>query len=260
MVTPLKKLTTLLLAATLTACAAPTSSTGLPPTTSVPDTSMLSTATAVLPTATPTPNPLAVQVVQTWTGEGNYRLTGKQSGMDVVNGYTFMISFRMEPDGTIAGTGTLQKVEASQEVAGARGIPGVLCKDPESSSLSFPPMQVTGTVNPAAAGQPNGTFLMNIVVLPSTNTSQFVCTWPMTGTWKLDAARDQGFSLVDIEIAAMDGAEANGEEDLGGSVEGLTSGQTASYSGSYTWELQIHRQSATVYQRPTFTPTPTASP
>jgi hypothetical protein len=70
MVASIRKLFTLLVVLALSACAAPASSTGLPPVASAPDTGIPSasttvppSATPVLPTSTPMSDPLSVQVL-----------------------------------------------------------------------------------------------------------------------------------------------------------------------------------------------------
>lgn len=230
MVTSLKKLITLLLVATLTACAAPTSPTNLPPTTSAPNTSMLSTATAVLPTATPMPNPLTVQVIRNYIGEGKYRITAEQSGKEGISAYEFLITFRANADGTIAGEGVLTKVEES-----IGGSANISCNRPGVSSVTFPPMKVKGTAKPDATGQPDATFQLTIVGLGAVLPPQMVCVKPQP--YSFDApASDGGFILSDIEIAATDGAQANGEDSSEIEILGTSVTQVI------TWELQIYKQ------------------
>jgi hypothetical protein len=98
-------------------------------------------------------------------------------------------------------------------------------------------MKVTGTVKSDATGQP-ATFQLNLEGLPSTNTIQETCEMTVKEFGFTQSApeidfQDQGFSLFGIEIAATDGAQANGTKDLGGYM-GTT--------GSETWELEIHKQ------------------
>ena len=155
-----------------------------------------------------------------YEGEGKYRITGEQSGLERISGYEFLITFRADADGTIVGEGVLRKIEASM------GSQDFQCNDPEVSSLTFPPMRVTGTVKPDA------TFQLTIVGLTSTTASQFICEHPIAGSWPLSAAPDGGFVLSDIEIAATDGAQASGEDSR--EVMGTTVVET--------WELQIHEQ------------------
>ena len=161
-----------------------------------------------------------------YVGEGKYRLTGEQSGLERTSGYEFLITFRVNADGTIVGEGVLQLVEASM------GSKDFQCNNSEISSLTFPPMKVTGTVKKDPAGQSDDRFQLTIVGLPSTTTSQFICVHPIAGSWPLDAVPDQGFVLSDIEIAATDGAQAKGDE--GNEIMGTTQ--------VITWELQIHKQ------------------
>ena len=165
--------------------------------------------------------------IQNYTGEGKYRISGEQSGMQVVSGYEFQITFRANADGTIVGDGVIQKVEASS------GSEYFLCTDPGISSLVFPPMQINGTVTRDAAGQPE-TFHLFLEGLPSTSTSQYTCTLFLTGdTWPLDAFPDQGFFIESLEIDAADGAQAQSEDT------------TTGYMGTTvvtSWELVIHKQ------------------
>ena len=164
--------------------------------------------------------------VPNWTGEGTYQKNATNSGIEVKYAYTFSITFHAMPDGTIEGTGTLKFVDWSQKGQ------GLVCKDSTISSLVYPPLQVTGTFAPAAAGQP-GTFQLHINSQASTNTSYWICTGPggmsLQGPPFTDLGPTMGF-----DIAATDGAQANGEQDLSGY------GNT----GSATWTLQIHTQAA----------------
>jgi len=227
----LKKVVTLLLVGTLTACAAPTPSTSLPPTTSVRDTSMSSTATAVPPTATPTPNLLAVQVVvDDYIGEGKYRVTGESSGLETIHSYEFLITFRANADGAIVGEGVLTKVEESMG-----GSANMSCNRPGVSSVTFPPMKVKGTVKPDATGQPDATFQLTIAALGAVLPPQMACVKPQPYSYDAPAS-DGGFILSDIEIAATDGAQANGEDSSEMEILGTSVTQVT------TWELQIHRQ------------------
>ncbi len=165
--------------------------------------------------------------IRNYVGEGKYRITGEQSGIETVSGYEFLITFRANADGTIVGEGVLQKVEAST------GGEEFQCTNPEVSSLTFPPMKVIGTVKKDPTGQSDDTFQLTVVGLPSTTTSQFICVSPIAGTWQLaDAVLEQGFILSDIEIAATDGAQANGED----------SNETMGTTVVTTWELQIYKQ------------------
>jgi hypothetical protein len=166
--------------------------------------------------------------LQTWTGEGTYRNAASTSGIEMASAYTFQIAFRRLPDGTIAGSGMATKVDASY------GGQGLECTDIGTSSLTFPPMSVSGTVNPPAVGETDATFQLTIGALPSTNTWQFECKLPLSGSLTLDEGIDPGFVLVDIEIAGMDGARANGEIE---SAMGPLGGGDVQI-----WELQIHRQ------------------
>lgn len=177
---------------------------------------------------------------QNYTGEGKFRTAGDSSGFQVVNGYEFQITFRVNADGTIAGEGVLQKVEASQ--GGEFAISGdngpidsytFQCIDPGVASLTFPPMKVTGTVITDANGQSPDRFQLTIVGVPSATTSQFICTESLAGTtWPLDSVPDQGFFLQGVEIDAADGAQANGGDST--EMQYVTSGTT--------WELVIHKQ------------------
>ena len=171
--------------------------------------------------------------IQNYTGEGKYRKSAEVSGFTVVSGYEFQITFRANADGTILGEGTLQLVEASQEVS-QEGMSGQ-CTDPGISSLVFPPMRITGTVTLDAARQPD-TFHLTIEGLPSTTTSQWMCefSYEIGGqtSYTADAGQDQGFFLGDIEIAATDGAQAHSEETYGMMYA----------TGVTTWELVIHKQ------------------
>ncbi len=163
--------------------------------------------------------------VQNYVGEGKYRISGEQSGLEVISGYEFLITFRANANGTIVGEGVMQKVEASM------GSKDFQCTDPEASALVFPAMRITGKVIPDATGQP-ATFKLTIVGPASTSTSEYTCVHPIAGTWALGAAQDQGFFLNEIEIAAKDGAQAHGEEST--AMQGVT--------GVTTWELEIHKQ------------------
>jgi len=164
--------------------------------------------------------------VPNWTGEGTYQKNATNSGIEVKYAYTFSITFHAMPDGTIEGTGTLKFVDWSQKGQ------GLVCKDSTISSLVYPPMQVTGTFKPAVADQP-GTFQLHINSQASTNTSFWICTGPggmsLQGPPFTDLGPTMGF-----DIAATDGAQANGEQDLSGYGN----------SGSATWTLQIHTQAA----------------
>jgi len=173
--------------------------------------------------------------IQNYTGEGKYRISVEQSAIQVTSGYEFQITFRANADGTIVGEGVFQKVEASY--GGDQGPTLIRCSYPTLSSLIFPPMKVTGTVKSDATGQP-ATFQLNLEGLPSTNTIQETCEMTVKEFGFTQSApeidfQDQGFSLFGIEIAATDGAQANGTKDLGGYM-GTT--------GSETWELEIHKQ------------------
>lgn len=161
-----------------------------------------------------------------YEGEGKYRIYTEQSDIEVISGYEFSITFRANADGTISGEGVLHKVEAFY------GGQGVRCNYPEVSSLTFPPMRVTGKVRPDA------TFQLTIEGPPSTNTTQGICEAPSyyVPSYGLDASPDIGFVLSDIEIAATDGAQANGKKDNSSEIVG------ASVTQVITWELQIHAQ------------------
>ena len=170
--------------------------------------------------------PTSVASDQNYTGEGNYRISGEQNGMQVVNGYAFQITFRASADGTITGEGSFQKVEASM------GSEAFQCTDPGMSSLTFPPIEVTGTVIKDPAGQAEDTFQLNIMGPASTSTSEFICVHPIAGTWSLGAVPDQGFFLSDIQIDAADGARANGTNSK--VIMGTTQ--------VIMWLLEIHKQ------------------
>ncbi len=170
-----------------------------------------------------------------WTGEGTYDKAAQQSGIEIKSAYTFSITFHAMPDGTIEGTGTLNKTEASY------GGQGMVCKDlGTSSTLIFPPLKVAGTV------KPDGTFQLNIESQPSTNTWKWECSASYAGisigTQTLDEGADQGIGLSNIEIAATDGAQANKTNDLSMSSTSPFTGVTATATGSETWTLQIHKQ------------------
>jgi hypothetical protein len=164
--------------------------------------------------------------VPTWTGEGTYTKAGQSSGIEGSMAYTFTITFHMLPDGTIAGEGVLKKTSASNSGQ------GMVCKDlGTTSALIFPPLKVSGTV------KPDGTFQLNLVSQPSTNTWKWECSMSYAGinigTEILDEGADLGPPTLVFEIAATDGAQANGLQDLSG-IGGTT--------GSATWTLQIHKQ------------------
>lgn len=161
-----------------------------------------------------------------FTGEGKYRKSAMNSGIEVIIGYIFSITFHATPDGTIEGEGVLQKTEYSQ--AGQ----GMLCNEPAISSVVYPPLQVTGTFTPAAAGQPDGTFHLFINNQSSTNTSSWICTFQGVMVQQGPPYTDFGPGMLSFDINATDGAQANGIQDLGG---------YAGTTGSATWELIIHK-------------------
>jgi hypothetical protein len=166
--------------------------------------------------------------VATWTGEGNYRKSVNSSGIVVSMAYTFTITFHTLPDGTIAGEGVLKKTESSNSG------PDRVCKDlGTTAALVFPPLNVSGTV------KPDGTFQLTILSQPSTNTWKWECSFSHAGinigTLTTDEGADLGPPTLVFEIAATDGAQAQGSQDLGG-YGGTT--------GSATWTLQIHKQAA----------------
>jgi hypothetical protein len=161
-----------------------------------------------------------------WTGEGTYQKNATNSAIEVKYAYTFSITFHALPDGAIEGTGTLKMVAWSH--AGQ----GMVCTDSTITSLVYPPMQVTGTFTPAAAGQP-GAFQLRIDSQASTNTRYWICTFSGMTTIQSPPFTDLGPTMV-FDIAATDGAQANGEQDLGGVGGGTT--------GNATWTLQIHKQ------------------
>jgi len=162
-----------------------------------------------------------------WTGEGKIRVTEVVDGGEFIDGYEFLITFRANADGTIVGEGVLQKVEASARLPG-----DTQCIGLELSSLTFPPMKITGTVKPDATGQPDATFQLTIESPYSrTTTSQWVCESPEGSV--TFALPHKGFILYNIEIAARDGAQANGEKRY----EGMMGGTLV-----MTWELQIYKQ------------------
>jgi hypothetical protein len=162
---------------------------------------------------------------QNYTGEGKFRTSGEQSGMQVVSGYTFQITFRANADGAIGGEGVIQKVEASM------GSNDFQCTDPGISALVFPPMRITGTMTLDAAGQPD-TFHLTLVGPASTSSSEYTCTQPIAGTWTLPAVPDQGFFIESVEIDAADGAQAQSDDST--AMMGTTV--------VTTWELVIHKQ------------------
>ena len=168
-----------------------------------------------------------------FTGEGTYRKSMLSSGFQVVFAYTFSITFHALPDGTIEGTGTLTKTEASNAGQGM-----LVCKDIGTSALSYPPLQVTGTFTPAATGQTDGKFQLNIVNQPSTNTWQWKCSMAYAdiniGTKVLDEGVDVGPGAMHFDIPAIDGAQANGTKDT----------SSGGGTGSATSELKIHMQAA----------------
>ncbi len=164
--------------------------------------------------------------IRNYVGEGKYRTTGGQSGIEMISGYEFLITFRANADGTIVGEGVLTKVEESW------GSSGFTCNRPGVSSVTFPPMKVSGIVKPDAAGQPDAMFQLTIVGLSGDLPPQVVCE-TVGGPSSFDAPdSDGGFILENIEIAAMDGAQANGE------INDTSFGTTV----VTTWELQIHKQ------------------
>jgi hypothetical protein len=92
-------------------------------------------------------------------------------------------------------------------------------------------MQVTGTFIPAAAGQP-GTFQLQIDSQASTNTRYWICT--MGGMVEQSPPFTDLSPTMGFDIAATDGAQANGELDVPAGYGGTT--------GNATWTLQIHKQ------------------
>ncbi len=166
-------------------------------------------------------------IINYYIGEGKIRITEEVSDGVFIDGYEFLITFRANADGTIVGEGVLQKVEASARLDDG----DFQCNDPEVSSLTFPPLKVTGTVKPDATGQPDATFQLTIESPYSTTTSQWVCESPEDGSVTF-ALPHKGFVLDDIEIAATDGAQANGAK----------SNETMGITVVRTWELQIYKQ------------------
>ncbi len=170
---------------------------------------------------------------QNYTGEGKYRISAGTSGIEVVSGYEFQITFRANTDGTITGEGSFQKVEASN--GGEQAGMVMQCTFSDLSSLTFPPMKVSGTVKKDPTGQADDTFQLTIEGLPSTNTIQETCSMTAMGFTQTTPAidfQDIGFFLSGIEIAAKDGAQANGADS--NKIQGAT--------GGTTWELEIHKQ------------------
>jgi hypothetical protein len=153
-----------------------------------------------------------------YQGEGKYTLQATESGITRKNTYTFLIAFRVNPDGTILGDGLLKLEEVLYEGQGMK------CSDPALSLVTFPRMKVTGTVSPGAAGVPDGTFKLTIFGPQSSTSSQFKCEAPIVGSWTLSPAPYQEFIIDGIQISAQDGAQANGTKP------------------GETWELQIHKQ------------------
>jgi hypothetical protein len=165
-----------------------------------------------------------------FTGEGKYRKAVMNSGVGVSAAYSFSITFHALENGTIEGTGTLTKTEAPY------GGQGMECKDIGTSALSYPPLEVTGKFTPAAPGQTNGKFQLVIKNQPSTNTWQWECSMSYAGkrvvVQTIDEGVDAGPAVIVFDIAATDGAQANGMQDLGG---------YAGTTGSATWDLLIHK-------------------
>ncbi len=172
---------------------------------------------------------------QNYTGEGKYRTSAETSGFEVVSGYEFQITFRVNADGTIIGEGIIQTVEESSGAEQAGML--IQCNFSDPSSLTFPPMKVSGTVKKDPTGQADDTFQLTIEGLPSTNTIQETCEMTVTDLGFTQTApaidfQDMGFVLSGIEIAATDGAQASGGDST--EIQGAT--------GGTTWELQIHKQ------------------
>ncbi|MEX2162524.1 MAG: hypothetical protein WD751_11530 [Anaerolineales bacterium] len=162
---------------------------------------------------------------QNYIGEGKYSVTTGQAGLELKSSFEFQITFSTYWDGTIEGVGVLKKTENSISSEAYQ------CTDPDVSSLEFPPMKVKGTVIPDDTGQP-GIFQLTIAGLDSSAISQLQCVMP-SGSWTIDTGGEQqGFILDGIEIAAADGAEANGED-----VSEFVGMTTVT-----TWELEIQRQ------------------
>lgn len=105
-------------------------------------------------------------------------------------------------------------------VEASNGGQGMTCKDIGTSSLIFPPMKVTGTVKPVTTGQPDATFQLNILGVSGPLPPRVECVLPNGQPWAFDSpGEDSGIVLENIEIAATDGAQVQGED----------------------WELQIHQ-------------------
>jgi hypothetical protein len=165
-----------------------------------------------------------------YTGEGTYRKSVNSSGVVVTMAYTYSITFHALPDGTIEGTGSLTKTEASN--AGQ----GMFCKDIGTAALSYPPLKVSGTFTPATADQMDGNFQLVIENQPSTNSWQWKCSVSAGGIsmdmGTMEEGVDVGPGAMQFELPAKDGAQSNGTKDL--SVGGG--------SGNATWDLIIHKQ------------------
>ena len=164
---------------------------------------------------------------QTWTGNGTFRRTTGQSGMaEVTDAYTFQITFRVLPEGTIAGSGILTLTEETES------LPGMTCNRPGVSSVIYPPMEVAGTVKPGTASPPEATFQLNFTSYPAVLPSQWVCDINGLSNISDYPATDGGFFLDNIEIAAVDGAQTNGKKNEG----------SAGVTLETIWELQISKQ------------------
>jgi hypothetical protein len=192
-----------------------------------------STLTAsVHPTVPSTPtvpsNPFPMGAAN-WTGDGTIHIVGNNTGFEISSTYTYAITFQVQTDGTITGEGVLKKV------ADSFGNAALKCKRPGVEAVIFPPMKVMGAFKPAAEAQTEGTFQLNIIGMPEILPALVECEASGNPYSYSSPMQDSGISLESLEIAATDGAQANGVQDLG-----AFSGAT----GSASWELQIHTQAA----------------
>jgi hypothetical protein len=163
----------------------------------------------------------------TWTGAGTFLRTTSQAGAgaQVSDAYTFQVTFHVLADGKIEGTGSLTLTEEKES------LPGMTCNRPGVSSVIYPPLEVSGTVQLGTVSAPQAVFQLNFKSFPAVLPSSWVCDIggvPYTSDYP---ATDGGFFLDKIEIAAVDGAQARGG---GPTYMPLVT----------TWELQIHKQAA----------------
>jgi hypothetical protein len=163
----------------------------------------------------------------TWTGSGTFIRTTSQAGAgaQVSDAYTFQVTFRVLSDGKVEGTGSLTLTEEKES------LPGMTCNRPGVSSVIYPPLEVSGTVQLGTVSAPQAVFQLNFKSFPAVLPSSWVCDIsgiPYTSNFP---STDGGFFLDKIEISAVDGAQARGG---GPTYMPLVT----------TWELQIHKQAA----------------